>query len=462
MTAVLIANRGEIAVRVVAACRRLGLTPVVAVSDADRDSLAAQLADRAICVGPAPAPSSYLRAELMVEAALATGATLLHPGYGFLSEQPALAEACEDNGIAFVGPRPDSLRAVGDKASARAVAEKAGVPVAPGAVVLDETSAVRAAREIGFPLLVKAVHGGGGRGITLVRDESELVKVLPVAAAEAQAGFGNGALYLERFYAAARHVEVQVFGDGEGGVAVLGERDCSVQRRHQKLIEECPAPGLSLATRDLLRTSAARLVEQLRYRGAGTVEFVLDTESTADPQTIVFLEMNARIQVEHPVTEEAYGVDLVAAQLRLALGEPHGLPDDPPEPAVHVLECRLNAEDPYAGFRPAPGRITRVTFPRGPGIRIESHVYEGYLLPPYYDSLLGKVIVRARNRVEAIDAMLAAVRATEINGVTTTAPLHEFVLAHPDFRASAVETRWLDTVWPPASASGTVSKGHAA
>ena len=446
---VLVANRGEIAVRIVAACRRLGWSPVVAVSAVDRDSLAARLADRALCIGPAPASASYLRPELLVEAALAARADLLHPGYGFCGEQPALAELCEEHGIAFVGPRPETLRELGDKTSARAAAERAGVPVAPAGQIADADEAVEVARRIGFPVLVKAVHGGGGRGITLARDDAELRGLVPVAAAEARAGFGNGALYVERFFPAARHVEVQVFGDGLGGVVVLGERDCSVQRRHQKLIEECPAPGLSDATRTLLDHSAAGLVRDLKYRGAGTVEFLVDTESDADPATVVFLEVNARIQVEHPITEEAFGVDLVAAQLRLAAGLPHGLPEAPAAPAGHVIECRLNAEDPALGFAPSPGRITELEFPRGPGVRVDTHVVDGSLFPPYYDSLLAKLIVRAHSRDAAVEAMLGALRATRISGVTTTRDLHEHVLAHPVFRAGRVTTGWLESVWPP-------------
>lgn len=453
MTTVLVANRGEIAVRIVAACRRLGYVPVVAVSAADRDSLAARLADRALCIGPAPSAQSYLRPELLVQAALAAGADILHPGYGFCSEQPELAQTCEDNGIAFAGPRSETLRELGDKTSARAAAVRARVPIAPGGEIRDAADAVAIAREIGFPVLIKAVHGGGGRGIHLARDEAELARLVPVAAGEARAGFGNDALYVERFFPAARHVEVQVFGDGVGGVVVLGERDCSVQRRHQKLLEECPAPGLTPATRALLRDSAARLVRDLHYRGAGTVEFLVDTESISDPATVVFLEVNARIQVEHPVTEEAYGVDLVAAQLRLAAGLPHGLPEHLPDPAVHVIECRLNAEDPHHGFAPSPGRITTAEFARGPGVRVDTHVTGGYLFPPYYDSLLAKLIVRAHSREAAIEAMLGALDATRIDGVTTTRDVHAHVLHHPDFRAGGVTTTWLETVWPaPGSA----------
>jgi acetyl-CoA carboxylase biotin carboxylase subunit len=437
---VLVANRGEIAVRIVAACRGLGWSPVVAVSAADRDSLAARLADRALCIGPAPAAASYLRPELLVEAATAAGADVLHPGYGFCSEQPALAELCAERGIAFAGPRPQTLRELGDKTSARAAAERAGVPVAPGGPFADAEEAVAVARRIGFPVLVKAVHGGGGRGIHPARDEAELRRVVPIAGAEARAGFGDPALYVERFFPRARHVEVQVFGDGDGGVAVLGERDCSVQRRHQKLIEECPAPGLAPATRDLLHSSAARLAEELSYRGAGTVEFLVDTESAA----AVFLEVNARIQVEHPVTEEAFGIDLVTAQLRLAAGRSPGLPADLGAPSGHVIECRLNAEDPARDFAPGPGRITAVEWPRGPGVRVDTHVGAGYLFPPHYDSLLAKLVVRAHSRGAAIEAMRAALRATRVDGVPTTRDLHEQVLGHPDFRAGGVTTGWLE------------------
>ncbi|MCH1865500.1 acetyl/propionyl/methylcrotonyl-CoA carboxylase subunit alpha [Nocardioides sp. CFH 31398] len=453
MTRVLVANRGEIAVRIVAACRRLGFEAVLAASSADADSLAARLADRVLVIGP-PQPSlSYLRPELLVQAAVMAGADVLHPGYGFCSEKVELGEMLDEAGIALAGPRPDTLRSVGDKNTARAVAVAAGVPVAAGAEVKDLDGAVHAAREIGYPVLLKAVHGGGGRGIHLVEHEDQLPTLVDQAAAEARAGFGDGALYLEKFFAAARHVEVQVFGDGEGGCVVAGDRDCSVQRRHQKLVEECPAPGIGPATRALLHDSARRLVSHLRYRGAGTVEFLVDTTSdpasATEPATVVFLEVNARIQVEHPVTEEAFGIDLVAAQLRLAAGLHHGLPDLPAVPPAHVIECRITSEDPAADFRPTPGRITAVEWPRGPGVRIDTHVHEGYLFPPYYDSLLAKVIVRAHDREAAVDGMLAALRATRVEGVSTVTPVHEAVLSHPDFRAGGVTTQWLPAAWPP-------------
>lgn len=449
MTTVLVANRGEIAVRVIAACRRLGFESVLAASSADAESLPARLADRVLVIGPPEPSKSYLRPELLVQAAITAGADVLHPGYGFCSEKVELGEMLDEAGIALAGPRPETLRSVGDKNTARAVAIAADVPVAGGAEVKDLDGAAAAAREIGYPVLLKAVHGGGGRGIHLVEREEQLPGLIEQAAAEARAGFGDGALYIEKFFAAARHVEVQVFGDGEGGCVVVGDRDCSVQRRHQKLIEECPAPGLTPSTRELLHTSARRLVEHLRYRGAGTVEFLVDTTSTADPATVVFLEVNARIQVEHPVTEEAFGVDLVAAQLRLAVGEPHGLPVLPPVPPAHVIECRVTAEDPAADFRPSPGRVTEVEWPRGPGVRVDTHVFDGYLFPPYYDSLLAKLIVRAGDRASAVDAMRAALRTTRIEGVSTAIPVHEAVLSHPDFEAGGVTTQWLPAAWPP-------------
>ncbi len=440
---ILVANRGEIAMRVIAAVRRIGGSPVLAASVADADSPPARAADRVIVIGPAPAAQSYLRPEQVAQAALNVGAVAVHPGYGFLSEQPALAELLEAEGIAFVGPRPETLRAVGDKGSARRVAVEAGVPVAAGADVADPSEVRDLGDAIGYPLLVKAVHGGGGRGIRLARDADELAALAPQAAAEAEAAFGNGALYLERYYGAARHVEGQVFGDGDGGGWIFGDRDCSVQRRHQKLIEECPAPDLSDARRAVLHDASRALVRALRYRGAGTVEFLVDTES----DDVVFLEVNARIQVEHTVTEEAYGIDLVAAQLRLALGQPIGLPEVGPVPPAAAIELRVNAEDPEQDFRPNSGELTGVDWPRGPGIRVDTHVETGYRFPPYYDSLLGKLVVRAHDRASAVDAALAAVRATRLEGLATTLGMLEHVLAHPEFAAGPVPTSWFGPVW---------------
>lgn len=435
---VLVANRGEIAARIVAAAHRIGAEAVVAVSAADVDSLAARAADRVLVIGPASAAQSYLRPELIAQAAVMAGADVVHPGYGFLSEQPLLCELLEEEGIAFAGPRPETLRAVGDKGSARAVAIEAGVPVATGRLIDDVADVEHLGAEVGYPLLIKAIHGGGGRGIRLVTTPAELVTLAPQAAQEAHAAFGNGALYLERYYGSARHVEVQVFGDGEGGALIFGDRDCSVQRRHQKLIEECPAPDLSEARRAVLHDASRALVAALKYRGAGTVEFLVDTES----DDVIFLEVNARIQVEHPVTEEAFGIDLVAAQLLLALGRPTGLPVVGPVPPAAVIELRINAEDPAADFAPNAGRLTTVAWPTGPGIRIDTQIESGFDFPPYYDSLMAKLIVRAHDRAAAVDAVLAAARATTIEPLATTLPMLERVLSHPDFVRGGVPTSW--------------------
>jgi len=440
---VLVANRGEIAMRIIAAARRIGASPVLAASTADADSPAARAADRVIVIGAAPAGQSYLRPEQVAQAAVHAGAAVVHPGYGFLSEQPKLCELLAEEGIAFAGPRPETLRAVGDKGSAREVAIAAGVPVAAGVEITDVTNVVPLGEQIGYPLLIKAIHGGGGRGIRLVTNPEELATLAPQAAAEAEAAFGNGALYVERYYGKARHVEVQVFGDGEGRAWIFGDRDCSVQRRHQKLIEECPAPNLTDSRRKLLHDSSRALVEVLKYRGAGTVEFLVDTET----EDVVFLEVNARIQVEHPVTEEAFGVDLVAAQLRLALGLDPELPEVGPVPPAAVIELRINAEDPEADFMPNSGTISKLSWPRGPGIRIDTQIEEGYKFPPYYDSLMAKLIVRAHNRDAAVAAIRQAARNTNIEGLNTTLSMHDYVLSHPDFIAGAVPTSWFGPVW---------------
>lgn len=440
---VLVANRGEIAVRIIAAAKRIGAESVLAVSAADVHSLAARAADRVLVIGPAAASASYLRPELIAQAAVMAGADVVHPGYGFLSEQPRLCELLNEEGIAFAGPRPETLRAVGDKGSARAVAVAAGVPVAAGRLITDVNDVVGLGAEIGYPLLIKAIHGGGGRGIRLVTNDAELAALAPQAAQEAEAAFGNGDLYIERYYGSARHVEVQVFGDGEGGTLIFGDRDCSVQRRHQKLIEECPAPNIADARRAILHDSSRALVAALRYRGAGTVEFLADTLS----DDIVFLEVNARIQVEHPVTEEAFGVDLVAAQLLLALGRPTGLPVVPAVPSACAIELRVNAEDPSADFMPNAGKLGEVTWPKGPGIRIETQVETGFDFPPFYDSLMAKIIVRAHNRDAAVAAALAAAQNTTVEGLKTTLPMLRKVLAHPDFASGSVATSWFGEAW---------------
>lgn len=447
---VLIANRGEIATRVIAACRRIGAEAVLAVSAADAGSPNARRADRTIVIGAAPASQSYLNAEFVAQAAVNIGADVVHPGYGFLSEQPQLPRLLAGEGIGWVGPAPETLEAVGDKASARAIARAAGVPVGAGVDIDDVKDVVRLAEAVGYPLLIKAVHGGGGRGIKHVADAAELERLAPLAAAEALAAFGRDELYLERYYGAARHVEVQVFGDGQGGCQVFGDRDCSVQRRHQKLVEECPAPGLSVERRARLHAAAVALVRELRYAGAGTVEFLVDTES----DDIVFLEMNARIQVEHPVTEEAYGIDLVAAQLLFALGRPTGLPDVGAVPPAAVIECRINAEDPFRDFQPAAATFGTIAWPSGPGVRVDTHIESGYAFPPYYDSLVAKLIVRAHDRDAAVAGLLSAVRSTSLGSAASTLPVAEFVLSHPDFAAGGVTTTWFGSRWDDAVAGG--------
>lgn len=440
---VLIANRGEIATRIVHAAQKIGARAVVVVSAADVDSLAARIADEVVTIGGPAATDSYLIPEYVAQAALHCGADVVHPGYGFLSEQADLVRMLEDEGIAFAGPRAETMEAVGDKSSARRVAKEAGLPLAPARRVRNLHEAPALASEIGYPVLIKAVFGGGGRGIRLANSEQEVRNLVSQAATEAKAAFGNGALYLERYYSAARHVEVQIFGDGEGKAWIFGDRDCSVQRRHQKLVEECPAPGLTPEQREILHSTARSLVEHLKYRGAGTVEYLVDTESDA----IIFLEVNARIQVEHPVTEEAYGIDLVAAQLRLALGIDPGLPTVEPTPSSSVIEIRVNAEDPDSGFSPKPGRVTEFRVPQGPGIRFDTHLYAGYDIPPYYDSLLGKLIVRGYNRQQAIESLLAAARNIKINGIPTTLSASEFVLSHKVFQAGGVPTTWFEKAW---------------
>ena len=415
-----IANRGEIALRVIRTARRLGMTTILAVSDADRGSLPALAADE---TRPVP---SYLSIEAMVAAAEASGADAIHPGYGFLSENAAFARAAAAAGIVFVGPDPATLDAMGDKLEARRIAAAAGLPVVPG-------------REGGFPLLIKAVAGGGGRGMKKVEREEELAAAMAMAAAEAEAAFGDGRLYVERFIASGRHVEVQLLGDGARAVH-LGDRDCSIQRRFQKLVEEAPAPFLPDEKRHALRAAAVRLAEHLHYRGAGTVEFLVDAASF----DFYFLEMNARIQVEHPVTEAVTGIDLVEQQLLIASGAPLGLSQETIALGGHAIEARINAEDWRRDFRPSPGTVRRAAWPAGPGIRVDSHIAAGGKVPPLYDSLLGKLIVSGADRAEAVARLRAALDTLEIEGVETTAGLHRAIAADPRFIAGGVDTRFFE------------------
>jgi acetyl-CoA carboxylase biotin carboxylase subunit len=441
---VLVANRGEIAGRVLRTCRRLGIESVLTVSDADVASGPARRADKVIRIGPAAAADSYLNVDAVAGAALAVGADAVHPGYGFLSENARLARACAAAGIAFIGPAPQTLEATGDKLAAREHAAAAGLPVLPGGHEGDGDSLAALATRIGYPVLVKAAGGGGGRGLRVVRDPAELAGAVAVASAEAGAAFGDPRVYLERYVERGRHVEVQILGDGER-VIHLGDRDCSVQRRYQKLIEEAPAPGLDDDLRERLRGAAVALGAHLGYRGAGTVEFLVD----ADRGELYFLEVNARIQVEHPVTEAITGLDIVAEQIAIAEGRPLRLGQEDVTFAGHAIECRVNAEDPARDFRPSPGTISRAVFPVGAAedIRVDTHVQSGASVPPYYDSLLAKVIAYGPDRAAALRTMAGALDRCAVEGVTTNLGLQRAVIADPAFAAGGVDTgylaRWL-------------------
>ena len=437
---VFVANRGEIAVRIVRACRALGLEAVAGVSDVDHDSAAARLADRAVCIGPARATDSYLRPETIVQAALGTGCDAIHPGYGFLSENPRLAALAREEGIAFVGPPREVIALAGDKLRARAAAAAAGLPLVPGAEVADLDAAQAFAADGGYPVLLKAAGGGGGRGIKLARDPDGLDAVFGVAVAEADAAFGDPRLYVERFVAAARHVEVQIAADAHGAVVHLGERDCSVQRRYQKVIEEAPAPSLTPEQRAALTGDAVAFARAIGYVNLGTVEFMVD----AGTGEHFFLECNCRIQVEHPVTEEVTGRDLVAEQIRIAAGESLSFAQDDVAVAGHAVEARLTAEDAAHGFRPSPGRLARFAVPDLKGLRVDTHCADGTLIPPHYDSLMAKLIGRGPDRASAVGVLREALAGLEVEGVESNRELLSDVLAHRDFAAGAVTTRWLE------------------
>jgi len=434
-----IANRGEIALRIIRAARRLGITSVLGVSEADRDSLPARLADRCILLGPAAAAQSYLNIARVVAAAAQAGADAVHPGYGFLSENAGFARAVAAAGMIFVGPTPESLDAVGDKLRARSVGVAAGLPVVPGGPAADAAQARDRAAQTGFPLLVKAVSGGGGRGMQRVNDPATLDRQVATAMAEAQAAFGDPRVYIERFITRGRHVEVQVLGDGVRAVH-LGTRDCSIQRRFQKLVEEAPAPGIPAAQHGALCQAAVGLAEHIGYRGAGTVEFLVD----ADSFEFYFLEMNARIQVEHPVTESVTGIDLVEQQLLIADGQRLGIEQAHIGWHGHAIEVRINAEDWAADFRPSPGTVALARWPAGPGIRVDTYIESGGQVPPYYDSLIGKLIVHGADRDDAITRLGSALETLEMTGVATTAAMHRRILADPRFRAGAVDTRFFE------------------
>src|ERR1044071_6571622 len=398
---VLIANRGEIALRVIRACRELGIQTVAVYSEADRESLHVRFADDDVCIGPAPSKESYLRIPRLIAAAEITGADAIHPGYGFLAENAEFAETCQASNIAFIGPTAEQIRVMGDKAAARRAMTDVGVPIIPGTPgpVEDSDEALDFARDIGFPVIIKAAAGGGGKGMRVAKNADDFARSFQLARSEALSAFGNGDVYVEKYLSRPRHVEFQILGDTHGNVIHLGERDCSVQRRHQKLIEEAPSPAMTPKLRERMGDDAVRGAQAIDYVGAGTIEMLLDTDGS-----YYFMEMNTRIQVEHPVTEMLTGVDLVKEQIRVASGEKLSIMEMPPLRG-HVIECRVNAEDPARNFQPSPGKITTFHPPGGPGVRLDSHVYAGYNVPPYYDSLLAKLIVQGRDRAEAVAKM---------------------------------------------------------
>lgn len=440
---VFVANRGEIALRIIDACDRLGFETVLGVSKADVTTLGARRAGQVVVLGGPHASESYLAQSTVVQAAISTGCTLLHPGYGFLSEQPAFARLCAEHGITFVGPDVHALEALGDKLSARALAESLGVPVSPGGTAADADEVQSLAEAIGFPVLIKAAHGGGGRGMKLVESAEDLHEAWKVASAEAAAAFGDGTVFLERYVRDAKHVEVQVLGDHHGNRIHLGERECSVQYRYQKIIEEAPCAALPSDTRRLLHDSALKVADALSYVGLGTVEFLYDVER----DSLSFLEVNPRIQVEHPVTEAVTGIDLVRQQLRVAAGQPLELTQADVSMRGHGIEARITAQDPGRDMAPSPGRVTSWRPPVGRSIRLDSHIYEGYLFPPYYDALMAKLIIWGADRDDAVHHMAEALAEFHIEGLTTSLDLLRRVVAEPDFRANVVTTHWLsDTV----------------
>jgi acetyl-CoA carboxylase biotin carboxylase subunit len=438
---VLIANRGEIALRVIRACRELGVQTVAVYSEADRESLHVRFADDDVCIGPPPSRNSYLRIPNIIAAAEITGADAIHPGYGFLAENAEFADTCKASNITFIGPNGDQIRQMGDKATARRLAVEASVPTVPGSpgTIEDVDAALGFANEIGFPVIIKATAGGGGKGMRIAQNAEVFPQLFGLAQNEALAAFGNGAVYVEKYLEHPRHVEIQVMGDLHGKVVHMGERDCSVQRRHQKLIEESPSPALDDVLRARMGQAAVALASNIGYSGAGTIEFLLDTDGS-----FYFMEMNTRIQVEHPVTEMVTSFDIVKEQIRVAAGEPGSFQGDGRRLRGHAIECRINAEDPYRNFQPSPGLITAYHPPGGPGVRLDTHVYAGYTVPPYYDSLLAKVIVHGNTREEALSRMGQALDSFILEGVTTTIPFLARVIRHPDFISGKIDTRFLE------------------
>jgi acetyl-CoA carboxylase biotin carboxylase subunit len=437
---ILIANRGEIACRIIWTCKEMGIRTVAVHSDVDRDSLHVRFADESACIGPAPSAQSYLNIPAIISAAEIFNVDAIHPGYGFLAESSYFAEICEACNIKFIGPRSDVIKLMGEKVEARRAMQKAGVPILPGSpeALESEDEAIRFAREIGFPVIVKASAGGGGRGMRVVKSEGELGLALETASTEAAAAFKNGDVYIERFVERPRHIEIQVLADEHGDCVYLGERECSIQRRHQKLLEEAPSPVVTPALRQRMGDAAVSACKSIGYSSAGTVEFLLDED-----KQFYFMEMNTRIQVEHPVTEMVTLADIVRNQIRIAEGEALGYSQDDVIIVGHAIECRINAEDPVT-FAPSPGMITAFNLPGGPGVRVDTYVYPGYRVPPFYDSMIAKVIVHARTRELAIARMRRALQAMVIEGIKTTIPLHLRIMDDPDFQAGNISTRFLE------------------
>jgi acetyl-CoA carboxylase biotin carboxylase subunit len=438
---ILIANRGEIALRIIRTCEEMGIATVAVHSTVDRHALHVQLADEAVCIGEAPSQKSYLNIPNIIAAALTRNAGAIHPGYGFLAENARFAEICADHQLVFVGPSPDSIRKMGDKSTAKDTMQQVGVPTVPGSdgLLVDESEAYAIAKDIGYPVIIKATAGGGGRGMRLVQNDGDMSKAFMAAQGEAEAAFGNPGVYLEKFVERPRHVEFQILADSYGNVVHLGERDCSIQRRHQKLLEEAPSPALTPELRQKMGEAAVRAAQSINYVGAGTVEFLLDASGN-----FYFMEMNTRIQVEHPVTEMITGIDLIAAQLRIAQGEKLPFTQKEVEIRGHAIECRINAEDPDHNFRPNPGRISGYLAPGGMGVRMDSHVYTDYEIPPYYDSLVGKLIVWGPDRPTAIKRMKRALRECAITGLPTTIGFHQKVLENVHFLNGDVYTNFVN------------------
>lgn len=450
---VLVANRGEIALRIIRACRELGIVSVAVYSEADVDSLHVQLADEAVCIGPGPSKDSYLKPDRIIAAAEVTEADAIHPGYGFLSENPRFAEICESCKIKFIGPSAEVIRAMGDKNTARATATRHGVPVTPGTDGLmgGEDEALAEARRIGFPVMIKATAGGGGKGMRPALSEGEFLDQYRAASNEAQAVFGNGDCYLEKLVLNPHHIEFQVVADSHGNVVHLGERDCSMQRRNQKIIEECPSPLLSPQLREAMGEASVELVKKIGYENAGTIEYLVDEAA----ENFYFMEMNTRIQVEHPITEEVMGCELIKEQIRVAAGEPLSSHVRDVRPRGHSIECRINAEDPYNNFAPSPGHISMWYAPGGKGVRVDTHVYAGYTVPPYYDSMIAKLIVTGARRDVAIARMRRALSEFMIRGIKTTIPFQQVIVDHPDFIAGNYDIGWVERYLKERSSEAT-------